>query len=372
MFSLGAAGTFVEDWAKAASRSAEVVGVTRVRALPAGEDQIDSSMALGQVAGCPVVFIKTPLPIRPKRLARELNNRLEVARTIPAVRFLEREFGPIDIIHSHFYAGSGAVPDLAKRMGIPFVHTEHSSRLVANPSFASSSRRAMQELFGAAACVMFVGADQMEFVRALGIEGPFQVVPNPVDDSHFWVGTNNYPEEVRLITVGNLIPLKRHALILEAVAEARAKDPRIRLDIVGSGESQTGLKALSEQLGIASVVHFRGRVERSRVAELLAGSNVYVHASAIETFGVAIVEALFAGLPVVVARAGGVTESIPASMGIVVDTPESGQFASAILELTRRIPVLPREAIATGSRSLFSTQAVADRLGQIYRDAIGR
>lgn len=372
MFSLGAAGTFIEDWAVAASFSADVVGITRVRSIPTRGRRIGPVMTLGDVAGFPVVFIKNPLRIRPKRLARRLNNRLEVSLMMRAVRLLEREFGSIDILHSHFYAGSGAVPGLAKRMGVPFVHTEHSSRLVADPSFAISSRRAMQKLFRQAASVMFVGDDQMEFVRALGIDGHFQVMPNPVDDRLFQVGVSNYPKELRLITVGNLIPLKRQGLILEAVAEARKKDPRIRLDVIGSGRCLPDLIALSEQLGIATVVRFHGQVDRPRVAELLARSDIYLHASATETFGVSIVEALFAGLPVIVSAAGGVTASIPTSMGIVIDPPESGQFAAAILELTGRIPALRRERIASESRSLFSAQAVADRLGQIYRESISK
>jgi glycosyltransferase involved in cell wall biosynthesis len=369
MFSLGAAGTFIEDWAVAASTTAEVVGITRVRSMPVSARPVGPNMALGEVVGFPVVFIQNPRRIRPKRLARRLNNRVEVMRTLPAARYLEREFGPIDIIHSHFYAGSGAVPTLAKRLHVPFVHTEHSSRLVADPSFAGSSHRAMEELFGSAAAVMFVGADQMDFVRGLGINGNFEVMPNPVDDRLFQVGSSDYPEEVRLITVGNLIPMKRQALLLEAMAAARAKDPRLTLDLVGSGESQPQLEALSERLGIAKSVRFRGRVERSQVAELLARSDIYVHASATETFGVAIVEALFAGLPVIVAEAGGVTGSIPASMGIRVDTPEAQKFSAAILDVTRRLSIIRRDVIAAEARSLFSAGAVTDRLGQIYREA---
>jgi alpha-1,6-mannosyltransferase len=107
------------------------------------------------------------------------------------------------------------------------------------------------------------------------------------------------------------------------------------------------------------------------VAELLARSDIYVHASTTETFGVAIVEALFSGLPVVVMEAGGVTASIPASMGTVVDAPESSQFAAAILEMRSRLPVIRRDAIAAEARSFFSAQAVAERLGRIYREATG-
>ncbi|MGZ8755167.1 MAG: glycosyltransferase [Acidimicrobiia bacterium] len=372
MFSLGAAGTFVEDWALAASSSAEVVGITRVRSMPKSTRAVGPEMNLGEVGGLPVVFIKNPRRIRPKRLARSLNNRVEVSRTLRAVRFLEREFGPIDILHSHFYAGSGAVPGLAKKMGIPFVHTEHSSRLVGDPAFAGSSRRGIEELFGQAASVMFVGADQLGFVRSLGINGRFEVVPNPVDDRLFHVGNSNFPEEVRLVTVGNLIPMKRQALILEAVAEARIKDPRITLDIVGSGESQASLEALSERLGIASSVRFWGQVERSQVAELLSRSDIYVHASVTETFGVAIVEALLSGLPAVVTEAGGVTGSIPASMGITVDTPGAKEIAAAIIDVSIRLPGISGDAIAAEARSRFSAKAVADRLGQIYREATGQ
>lgn len=373
MFSLGAAGAFVEDWAVAASHSAEVVGITKVRALgPSHGRRINRLMRFGAVGGFPVVFTKLPMRFRPKRIARRLNNWREVRRLLPAVRFLEREFGPIDIVHSHFYAGSGAVPRLAGHLGVPFVHTEHSSRLVSDLHLEGATRRVMEELFGGAAAVFFVSPDQVDFLRGLSLSGHFEVLENPVDDRPFRVGQGGYPSEVRVITVGHLVPGKRHDVILHAIAEARRRDPRVRLDIVGWGPGMEKLRALAEQLGISDAVRFTGKVERSRVAALLSQSDIYVHASATETFGVAIVEALFSGLPVVFADAGGVTRRIPPAMGVKVDPADAPGFARTILEMIRILPEFQSQLIAAQARELFAVTGVAVRLQQVYAEVAAK
>jgi glycosyltransferase involved in cell wall biosynthesis len=371
MFSLGAAGAFVEDWAVAASQSVDVVGISKVRSLGMNHGRrINRRMSLGAVGPFPVVFVRMPVRLRPKRWARKVNNWWETRHLLPAARYLEAEFGPIDILHSHFYAGSGAVPSLAARMGVPFVHTEHSSRLITDPELTESSRRAMEELFGRASAVFFVSPSQIEFLSSLAITGRFELMANPVNDEIFRVGRGGFPEEIRLITVGHLVEVKRHDLILRAVAEARRHDQRIRLDIVGWGPLLPDLQALADHLGISPHVRLTGRLERQEVADLLSQADIYVHASATETFGVAIVEALFSGLPVVFTHAGGVTTRIPPSMGSKVESAEPAAIASAILQVSTRLPEVQQDLIARQARQMFSSQGIALRLREVYSDVV--
>jgi glycosyltransferase involved in cell wall biosynthesis len=229
----------------------------------------------------------------------------------------------------------------------------------------------MKVLFGTAAAVLFVSKQQEEFVRSLGISGRFMVVPNPVNDQTFRVGRGGFPDEIRLITAGHLIPRKRHNLLIAAFADARRSEPRLKLEILGSGECLSVLQEQAMAAGVTKSVTFLGRLDRQLVADLMARSDIYVHTSDTETFGVAIVEALFSGLPVVVSKAGGVTESIPASMGITVPGADAQQFATAILDIVHRLPTIQRQEIAAEARSMFSTESVAIRIGEIYRDVTG-
>ena len=372
MFNMTGTGTFVEDWAVAATRSAEVLGFSWARARPDSAQPLAASLTMGEVAGIPVVFVEPPIRLRPKRLARRVNDRLEIRKMIRAVRFLEQRYGPIELLHSHFYAGSGAIPGLAKRLGLQFVHTEHSTRLLGDRKLARAGRAVLKQVMGQAAVVMFVSDEQLDFVRGQGVDGRFVVVPNPVDDRLFRVGHGGYPDEIRLITVGHLLPRKRHALLLSAVAQARKADSRIRLDVVGAGACRVDLEVQSVRLGLGSVVRFWGHADRGQVAFLLAQSDIYVHTSETETFGVAIVEALFSGLPVVVAAAGGVTRTIPASMGVTVNHPDPDIFAAAIVDVVNRLGTFKRETIAAESRQMFSASSVALRLGHIYEEALER
>lgn len=164
--------------------------------------------------------------------------------------------------------------------------------------------------------------------------------------------------------------MKRHELLLEAVRLVRERVPAVHLEIVGSGPRARELRTLASGLGLDDAVTFTGGLPRAQVARRLREADLYVHTSATETFGVSIVEALFSGLPVVVSRAGGVTERIPLSMGRMVDeaTPES--FARALTEAVLARASYDRARIASDARALFGPDAVAGVLESAYREVV--
>lgn len=91
---------------------------------------------------------------------------------------------------------------------------------------------------------------------------------------------------------------------------------RLRLLIVGEGPKRASLESLAGDLGISDVTNFVGAVPHSKVPEWLNRLDVYVAASRMESFGVAVIEASACSVPVVVSDAGGLPE--------VVDQGRSG------------------------------------------------
>ena len=143
--------------------------------------------------------------------------------------------------------------------------------------------------------------------------------------------------------VGRLQPWKGQEHLLRAAPAILQRHPRARFAVIGGtpGGFDAGeparLRALAAELGVSERVGFLG--QRDDVAELLAGLDVFVHASRAEPFGIVIVEAMAAGVPVVADPGGGVPE--------IVEHGVSGLLASgpdAIAEAVARYLDDPAEA----------------------------
>lgn len=133
----------------------------------------------------------------------------------------------------------------------------------------------------------------------------------------------------RWLYVGGLIPRKGVQRLLRAFAICHGEDPTLSLTLVGEGILQEELTALAVELGVADAVRFTGALPPAEALRLMREHDLLVHASQFETFGMTVVEAAAAGMPVLVTRCGGPEETlagIEESAGELVevsDDPES-------------------------------------------------
>ncbi|GAA2885839.1 glycosyl transferase [Actinoplanes cyaneus] len=114
----------------------------------------------------------------------------------------------------------------------------------------------------------------------------------------------------RWFYAGSLIPRKGVTWLLEAFAKCHAEHPELTLTIVGDGELGDQLHARVEELGLQTAVTFLGSVDPEIALQLMREHDLLVHASRWESFGVTIVEAVAAGMPVLVTRCGGPEETL--------------------------------------------------------------
>lgn len=140
-------------------------------------------------------------------------------------------------------------------------------------------------------------------------------------------------EETSLVTaVGRLTAVKNYPLLLRSFAQALRAFPGAALAVVGEGEELESLKALSEALDIADRVRFTGF--RKDVSEVLHASDLFVHASLMEGFPNAILEAMAMGKPVVATEVGGVPELVAhGETGLLVPSGDEDALAKALLRL---------------------------------------
>src|SRR5205814_7166410 len=112
----------------------------------------------------------------------------------------------------------------------------------------------------------------------------------------------------RMVFLARLAPPKAPSLCVQAMAEVVVTHPEARLDIVGDGPLRAEAEALSRELGVTGAVRFLG--DRDDVPAQLASAACLVLASGYEGCPLSVLEAMAAGLPVVVTRVGGIDEVV--------------------------------------------------------------
>lgn len=101
----------------------------------------------------------------------------------------------------------------------------------------------------------------------------------------------------QLVTVGRLVAVKQHDLLIRMLPQLASRFPGIRLVIVGSGPEEGRLKALAEELGVAGHIVWTGFVRN--IHDYLRDSDIFLFPSKAEGFGAVTLEAWYNGLPVV-------------------------------------------------------------------------
>ncbi|RFS86643.1 glycosyltransferase [Actinomadura spongiicola] len=130
----------------------------------------------------------------------------------------------------------------------------------------------------------------------------------------------------RWLYVGTLVERKGVELLLEAFATCHAEDPELTLTVAGQGVLAGRLAESAAELGVDHAVTFTGAVAPDEAARLMRDHDLLVHVARWETFGVTIIEAVAAGLPVLVTRCGGPERTLAGiedAVGEMIDVEEN-------------------------------------------------
>jgi glycosyltransferase involved in cell wall biosynthesis len=179
---------------------------------------------------------------------------------------------------------------------------------------------------------------------------------------------------VRVVTVGRLLPNKGIDLLLRAVAAAERQGAALALTIIGAGEDEPRLRALAAALGLTDV-DWPGFVEPHDLPAHLAGADVFAFPTLGDTFGIALLEAAAAGLPLVVSPHAGAARDLVegAGTGLVVDPRDTGAFAQALGSLARDAELRRRMGRAAHALAARRTPArTADSYLAAACDVAGR
>ncbi len=139
-------------------------------------------------------------------------------------------------------------------------------------------------------------------------------------------------EKLKLVNIGSFVAKKNQRFLLGVVKNLLSQGVETHLTFAGEGPLLVEVQREAEELGLIDAVTFAGNV--CNVENLLWESNIYVHSATYEPFGLVLIEAMAAGLPVVALDGHGNRELlINGKNGYLIDQPDIETFASAIIQV---------------------------------------
>ena len=267
---------------------------------------------------------------------------------------------------------------LARRLGVPFVVTEHSRRYL-EPLPAQYrmdwllARRAARR----AARLLPVSHALAAGMQRHGIHGHYRVLPNSVDEATFFPPTAPPAGPLTFLHLSDFSPVKRVPELLTAFAIARRAlppaTPPPRLLVAGDGDPRPLERHLAT-LGLPpGSVGLRGPLPRPGVAELMRSADYFLLNSRIETQSVVLLEALCSGLPCINAAPGGAAGVIDRPLfGRNLPPGDGAALAEAIRRATEegREPLARRRERAGAAVLHYGGRAVLTALDTVYRGII--
>lgn len=144
----------------------------------------------------------------------------------------------------------------------------------------------------------------------------------------------NLPDDcVIAVTCGGLVEQKGHEYLIQAAPQIVKKYPNVYFLFLGDGPRRSKLESGIAELGLKSHFVFAGMVDD--VAALLSACDLMIHPSIEEPFGIAILEGMRAGLPIIASRVGGIPEVIRENeTGLLVEPKNPDAIAAAVISLT--------------------------------------
>ncbi|MCS6912734.1 MAG: glycosyltransferase [Myxococcales bacterium] len=178
------------------------------------------------------------------------------------------------------------------------------------------------------------------------------------------------PGHVLVGSLGRLVEQKDYPTQLAAFAAARKDVPELRMVLLGDGPLRAELVQQATALGILDGVHLAGH--REDVARCLRALDIFLLASKFEPFGVAVLEAMAAGLPIVATRVNEIPEIVPdGRCGLLVPRQDPLAMAAALVRLGRDEELRRRmgEQARREAKERFSLQAMVRAYQDLYDEA---
>jgi 1,2-diacylglycerol 3-alpha-glucosyltransferase len=308
----------------------------------------------------------------------------DFALPLPATPAVRRRLQALDldVYHAHhpFLLG-GTARRLAREAGRPLVFTYHTlydkyAHYVPLPRQVTA-RWAIRwsAAYANSADLVIVPSEAMVHrLRAQGVHRPVAVLPTGVDLERYRPGDRQAarkalalpPDDPVLLYVGRLDREKNLGFLLDSIA--RIPIPALRVVLVGRGTQEGCLRQSLAARRLGGQIEFRGGTRPDALPPYYQAADLFVFASTTETQGLAVLEAMASGLPVVAVRATGVEEAVVDGVAGLLVPEDPAAFAEAVREILSDRDLAAK--LGAGGREAarrFAAPVLAGRLVEAYR-----
>lgn len=294
---------------------------------------------------------------------RATDYRVRLKIDLLAVAAMARDIrrGRFDIVHTHLSTSTLNGCLAARLAGVPGIATVHG--MSGKLSYLPCDH------------LIAVSGGVRQHLVAQGIhESKISIVPNGIPARAGGLPGRSeirralaLPEQAHaLVTTARLTPLKGVNHSLTAFSRVLSDFPDAVYCILGDGECRGELAQLANNLGVADHVRWLGY--RQDVNKILGAFDVFLFPTLREAMGIAVVEAMAAGLPIVASAVGGIPEVVTKETGVLVPPADPVAMADAALALLRdpeRRQAMSSAAVER-TRTEFSAQRMAARTTSVY------
>lgn len=293
-----------------------------------------------------------------------------------------------DIVHAHDWLAAYAGKTLKHGFGVPLVATIHATEYGRNNGLHNDLQRYISscewwltyEAWRVICCSRFMEEEVRRVFQTPADK--IRVVPNGVDLPRLPVDTAQdaafrerfaAPDEDLVFFLGRLVFEKGVHVLLEAVPRILQQRPRTRFVIAGEGPLRHDLEARARALGVADRVVFFGYADDAARDRFLRCAQVAVFPSLYEPFGIVALEAMAAGTPVVVGRAGGFAEVVihgETGLHAVPGDPHSLAGAVVAVLSTPKLAAKLRRRALRHVQERYTWKGIAARTVAVYEDVL--
>jgi len=211
--------------------------------------------------------------------------------------------------------------------------------------------------------------EEVELVHKTDAHVPVQIIPNGADLEGFLTADLSELEgPLKIISVARLIERKGQHHLIQAARLLKDRQISIQVSLVGTGDSRKNLEKLALNLDLEDCVKFIGYVPREEIAQYYVASHLFVLPSFYEGMSLAALEAMSAGLPLILTRTGGTSELVVEDVnGYIYDWGDIDRLAVLIQRIAgSRSRLREMGAASRVIASQYSWPKIADRYVQLF------
>jgi glycosyltransferase involved in cell wall biosynthesis len=246
-----------------------------------------------------------------------------------------------DIIHSHFTWSAGyAGAKLKEKYNVPFVITAHGYDIYSLPFKDEEWKSKIEYVLNAADHIITVSKSNLECIKKLDVNTPVTVLPNGYRPDMFYptdtiqcrdkLGLSH--DKKIIVTVGNLVDIKGHKYLIEAMKEVVKHRTDVICYIVGGGAMQNKLQKQIDDGNLAKHVKLAGAKPHTEIPQWMNACDVFVLPSLNEGNPTVLFECLGCGKPFIGTNVGGIPEIVISDdYGLLVKADDSKALAKKIV-----------------------------------------